>query len=80
MEADRCFGSAVPNVDGFHAMNEALPYNDNPRSFGHIGLGGALAFGDPDARLGFAFCGNRMASIGVGPYARRLITATMAAV
>jgi CubicO group peptidase (beta-lactamase class C family) len=65
---------------GFMLRNETLRYNDNPRSFGHIGLGGALVFGDPDAKLGFAFCGNRMASIGVGPYVGRLIDATVAAV
>jgi len=66
---------------GFMLRNDALvPYNDNPRSFGHLGLGGALAFGDPDAKLGFSFCGNRMASIGVGPYVSRLIAATMAAI
>jgi CubicO group peptidase (beta-lactamase class C family) len=64
---------------GFMLRNDALPYNDNSRSFGHIGLGGALAFGDPDAKLGSAFCANRMASIGVGPYVRHLIDTTMAA-
>jgi CubicO group peptidase (beta-lactamase class C family) len=65
---------------GFMLRNDALvPYNDNPRSFGHIGLGGALAFGDPDAKLGFSFCGNRMATVGMGPYVSRLIQATMAA-
>jgi hypothetical protein len=40
---------------GFMLRNDSLPYNDNPRSFGHIGLGGAIAFGDPDAKLGFCF-------------------------
>ena len=65
---------------GFMLRNDALPYNDNPRSFGHIGLGGALAFGDPDAKLGFSFCGNRMATIGIGSYVRGLLDATMAAV
>jgi CubicO group peptidase (beta-lactamase class C family) len=66
---------------GFLLRNDALvPYNDNPRSFGHVGLGGALSCGDPDAKLGFSFCGNRMATIGVGPYACRLLEATMAAV
>jgi CubicO group peptidase (beta-lactamase class C family) len=65
---------------GFMLQNEALPYNSNPRSFGHMGLGGALAFGDPVAKLGFSFCGNRMASIGVSPYVRRLIDATMASI
>lgn len=52
-------------------------YNRNPRSFGHIGLGGAIAFGDPDSRLGFSFCGNPMAPIAdLGPYAKRLLHAT----
>ena len=65
---------------GFMLRNDALvPYNDNPRSFGHIGLGGALAFGDPDAKLGFSFCGNRMASVAIGPYVKRLLAATMGA-
>ncbi|NOT57061.1 MAG: beta-lactamase family protein [Deltaproteobacteria bacterium] len=65
---------------GFMLRNEELvPYNDNPRSFGHIGLGGALACGDPDAKLGFSFAGNRMAAIGVGPYVKPLLDATMQA-
>jgi CubicO group peptidase (beta-lactamase class C family) len=64
---------------GFMLRNDALtPYNDNPRAFGHLGLGGALAFGDPDAKLGFSFGGNRMATVGMGPYVSRLIRATMA--
>ena len=60
---------------GFMLRNDALvPYNDNPRSFGHIGLGGALAFGDPDAKLGFSFCGNRMATdIGSHPNRRHAV-------
>jgi hypothetical protein len=37
------------------------------------------AFGDPDVKLGFSFCGNRMASIAVGLYVGRLLTATMGA-
>jgi CubicO group peptidase (beta-lactamase class C family) len=63
---------------GFMLRNEEFTtYNSNPRSFGHIGLGGAIAFGDPDAKLGFSFCGNRMAPIAdLGPYAKRLLRAT----
>ena len=61
---------------GFMLRNpELTSYNHNPRSFGHLGLGGAIAFGDPDAKLGFSFCGNRMAPIGdLGPYASPLAT------
>lgn len=65
---------------GFMLRNpELTSYNHNPGSFGHLGLGGAIAFGDPDAKLGFSFCGNRMAPIGdLGPYASRLLQATAA--
>ncbi len=65
---------------GFMLRNSELTsYNHNPSSFGHLGLGGAIAFGDPDAKLGFSFCGNRMAPIGdLGPYASRLLQATEA--
>lgn len=63
---------------GFMLRNDALvSYNDNPCRFRHRGLGGALTFGDPDAKLGVSFCGNRMASIGVGPNVGRLIAAMM---
>jgi CubicO group peptidase (beta-lactamase class C family) len=63
---------------GFMLCNKAFTtYNSNPRSFGHIGLGGAIAFGDPDAKLSFSFCGNRMAPIAdIVPYAKRLLQAT----
>ena len=65
---------------GFMLRNpELTSYNRNPKPFGHMGLGGAIAFGDPDAKLGFSFCGNRMAPVGdLGPYASRLLQATEA--
>jgi CubicO group peptidase (beta-lactamase class C family) len=63
---------------GFMLRNDTLaPYNRNPRAFGHLGLGGAIAYGDPDAKLGFSFCGNRMASTADHvSYAKRLLEAT----
>jgi len=65
---------------GFMLHHPALAaYNDNPHSFGHIGLGGVFGFGDPDAKLGFGFVTNRMAPVtDLGPYGGRLAAAAMA--
>jgi CubicO group peptidase (beta-lactamase class C family) len=50
-----------------------------PRNFGHGGIGGAIGFGDPVRKLGFSYCGNRMAPIAdTGPWAGALIAATYA--
>jgi len=43
-------------------------------SFGHSGAGGAIGFGDVDARVGFGYVANRM-SIGADERAHRLVTA-----
>ncbi len=32
----------------------------NPRTFGHFGTGGAVGFGDPDARVGFGYVMNHV--------------------
>lgn len=33
---------------------------DRPRSYGHLGGGGNLAYADPDSGIGFGYCNNRM--------------------
>jgi len=58
----------------------AVYMGPNPRSFGHHGLGGSIGFGDPDARIGFSYCCNKMHSVGTnGPRAARLIEAVYSA-
>lgn len=55
---------------------DAVFMGPNMRSFGHHGLGGSIGFGDPDVKLGFAYCCNQMHAVGTnGPRARRLIDA-----
>jgi CubicO group peptidase (beta-lactamase class C family) len=58
---------------------EAVYMGPNMRSFGHHGLGGSIGFCDPDARIGFAYCCNKMHAVGTnGPRAKRLIDAVYA--
>lgn len=55
---------------------EAVYMGPNMRSFGHHGIGGSIGFGDPDAKLGFSYCCNKMHAVGTnGPRAARLIDA-----
>lgn len=63
---------------GFMLSQLAGPgrFGPNPRSFGHPGMGGSIAFADPDARIGFAYTMNRAGpDILVGPRPRALIDA-----
>jgi CubicO group peptidase (beta-lactamase class C family) len=54
---------------GFMLTQPMIPFGPNPRSFGHPGAGGSIAFADPDARLGFAYTMNQMQT-GLGGDAR----------
>lgn len=48
----------------------------NAGAFGHHGFGGSIGLGDPDAKLGFSYCCNKMHARGDnGPRARRIIEA-----
>jgi hypothetical protein len=66
---------------GFMLSCPPFPIGGNDRNFGHPGMGGAIAFADPDRRLSFSYAPNRMSPVAdAGPYASALIDATYAAV
>ena len=45
---------------GFMRSTPQERLGPNPRSFGHGGMGGSMAFADPEARLGFGYVMNEM--------------------
>jgi CubicO group peptidase (beta-lactamase class C family) len=45
---------------GFVPTSERRPLGTGARAFGHFGTGGALGFGDPDAKLGFGYVMNHV--------------------
>jgi CubicO group peptidase (beta-lactamase class C family) len=74
--------SAVPLRMGLGFMLCSPPHRPmgpNLRSFGHTGAGGAQGFADPDAKIGFGYCMNRMHDgRDASPRPARLIDATFA--
>ena len=63
---------------GYMLPDRAFPFSPNPRAFGHPGMGGAIGFADPEARLSFAYVMNRMGEsvLALDRRARTLIDAT----
>lgn len=45
---------------GYARPTETLPMGPNDAAFGHGGLGGSLAFADPEAGVGFAYTPNQL--------------------
>jgi CubicO group peptidase (beta-lactamase class C family) len=72
------FDQFVRYGPGFMLGTPDEPLGPNPGAFGHSGAGGSLAFGDPTAKLGFAYVMNQM-QFGlylIGPRANALVEAT----
>lgn len=64
-------------ASGFMVSSATFEFGGFARNFGHAGIGGAIAFADPERRLGFCYAPNHMAPVAdTGPYATRLIDAT----
>lgn len=66
---------------GFMLSCPPMPLGGHQRNFGHFGIGGALGFADPERKLGFGYCGNRMTPTADDrPFARNLVDALYRAV
>lgn len=55
---------------GFSLPSPAFQISKNLRAFGNVGLGGALGFADPEARMSFGYAMNQMAVADPGGDAR----------
>ncbi len=71
---DESFDSPACWAAGFALLDIARA---SPSTIGHGGWGGAMGFGDPEARLGFAYVTNHMLGFddGIDPRRQRLIDA-----
>lgn len=66
---------------GFMRAGPAFSIGQGPRNFGHPGMGGAIAFADPDRQMSFSYSPNRMSPVAdTGPWATALIEASYRAI
>ena len=56
---DRILGRPTRFASGFQMTMAERPLGPNPRTFGHFGGGGSLAFADPDAGVGWGYVMNQ---------------------
>ncbi len=56
---DRILGRPTRFGSGFQLTMAERPLGPNPRTFGHFGGGGSLAFADPDAKVGWGYVMNQ---------------------
>ena len=79
---DLVLGFQVRRALGFILSTPGGRYEwgPNPRTFGHSGAGGSLAFADPDRQIGFAYVMNQMsAGLGADPRWQPMLNALYAA-
>jgi CubicO group peptidase (beta-lactamase class C family) len=73
---DESFGTDTVWGAGFR-MEDPIPYgaHASKKTIGHGGWGGSLGFGDPEARLGFAYVTNHMLGFddGIDPRVTRMV-------
>ncbi len=79
---DLVLGFEVRRALGFILSTPGGRYEwgPNPRTFGHSGAGGSLAFADPDRQIGFGYAMNQMsAGLGADPRWKPMLDALYAA-
>lgn len=79
---DLVLGFEVRRALGFILSTPGGRYEwgPNPRTFGHSGAGGSLAFADPDRQIGFGYVMNQMsAGLGADPRWKPMLDALYAA-
>ena len=77
---DESFASPTCWGAGFRLEDDEYGTKAPKQTIGHGGWGGTIAFGDPEARLGFAYVTNNMRGFdGLDPRRQRLVEAVYAA-